>query len=100
LQLLKKLYCLLNLQLNVSGTNYTPDFGENLIYDAKKMLEDIEFYGLYSYDEWEAYCDISVFDQYNIPVMKVGISKGLYTKEYIIGLINTYVLDDSVQIID
>jgi hypothetical protein len=76
------------------------DFGENLIYDAKKMLEDIEFYGLYSYDEWEAYCDISVFDQYNIPVMKVGISKGLYTKEYIIGLINTYVLDDSVQIID
>ena len=75
------------------------DFGENLTYDHEKMMADIEEYGLYSYDEWEAYCDISVFDQYNIPVMKVGISKGLYTKEYIIGLINTYVLDESVQII-
>ena len=76
------------------------DFGENLMYDQEKMAADIEKYGLYTYDEWEEYCDISVFDQYNIPVMKVGISKGLYTKEYIIGLINTYVLDDSVQIID
>ena len=76
------------------------DFGEDLMYDAEKMVADIEKYGLYTYDEWEAYCDISVFDQYNIPVMKVGISKGLYTKEYIIGLINTYVLDDSVQILD
>ncbi|MBP3605864.1 MAG: hypothetical protein J6J66_04625 [Clostridia bacterium] len=76
------------------------DFGEDLMYDAEKMVADIEKYGLYAYDEWEAYCDISVFDQYNIPVMKVGISKGLYTKEYIIGLINTYVLDDSVQILD
>ena len=76
------------------------DFGADLKYDAEKMQQDIEKYGLYDYSEWEKYCDISVFDQYNIPVMKVGISKGLYTKEYIIGLINTYVLDDSVQIID
>ncbi len=76
------------------------DFGADLKYDAEKMQADIEKYGLYDYAEWEEYCDISVFDQYNIPVMKVGISKGLYTKEYIISLINTYVLDDSVQIID
>jgi hypothetical protein len=75
------------------------DFGENLAYDQVKMQEDIEKYGLYTYDEWKEYCDISVFDQYNIPVMKVGISKGLYTKEYIISLINTYVLDENVQII-
>ena len=71
-----------------------------MIYDTEKMASDIETYGLYSYDEWEDYCDISVFEEYNIPVMKVGISKGMYTKEYIIGLINTYVLDESVQIID
>ncbi len=76
------------------------DFGENLKYDQERMQEDIEKYGLYTYDEWEEFCDISVFEEYNIPAMKVGISKGLYTKEYIIGLINTYVLDDSVQILD
>ena len=76
------------------------DFGEDLKYDAAKMQADIETYGLYAYDEWADYCDISVYEQYNIPVMKVGISKGLYTKEYIIGLINTYVLDESTQIID
>ena len=75
-------------------------FGENLMYDQEKMQSDIEQYGLYDYAEWEEYCDISAFNQYNIPVMKVGISKGLYTKEYIIALINTYVLDDNVQIID
>ena len=78
----------------------TFDFGENLMYDAEKMYRDIETYGLYTYDEWAEYCDISVFEEYNIPVMKVGITKGLYTKEYIISLINTYVLDDSVQIIN
>ena len=76
------------------------EFGANLMYDAEKMQADIEKYGLYDYSEWEEYCDISVFNEYNIPVMKVGISKGLYTKEYIISLINTYVLDESVQIIN
>ena len=76
------------------------DFGEDLNYDYEKMIADIEFYGLYGYDEWKEYCDISVYEQYNISVMKVGISKGLYTKEYIIGLINTYVLNDDVQIIE
>lgn len=76
------------------------DFAEDLKYDVKKVQADIETYGLYTYDEWSEYCDISVFNEYNIPVMKVGISKGMYTKEYIIGLINTYVLDESVQIID
>ena len=76
------------------------DFNRKMRYNQKKMRKDIEKYGLYAYDEWAEYCDISVFEQYNIPVMKVGISKGLYTKEYIIGLINTYVLNESVQIID
>lgn len=78
----------------------TFDFGESLTYDQKRMQEDIEKYGLYTYDEWTEYCDISVFEEYNIPIMKIGVAKGLYTKEYIIYLINTYVLDDSVQIID
>ena len=77
----------------------TFDFGDNLVYDSAKMQADIEFYGLYDYDEWEEYCDISVFDEYNIPVMKVGIEKGLYTKEYIIGLINKFVLNENNQIV-
>lgn len=77
----------------------TFEFDQNMKYDQEKMMEDINKYGLYEYDEWSEYCDIKVFEEYNIPVMKVGISKGLYTKEYIISLINTFVLDDSVQII-
>ena len=71
-----------------------------MLYDQAKMKADIEKYGLYSYEEWAEYCDISVYEQYNIPVMKVGVSKGMYTKEYIIYLINTFVLDESVQITD
>ena len=77
----------------------TFDFGENLTYDQERMQEDIQTYGLYTYDEWAEYCDISVFEEYNIPIMKVGISKGLYTQEYIISLINTFVLDEGKQII-
>ena len=76
------------------------DFTFGMRYSKLKMKADIEKYGLYTYDEWAEHCDISVFEEYNIPVMKVGISKGLYTKDYIIGLINTYVLDESVQIIE
>lgn len=77
----------------------TFDFGENLIYDQEKMLMDIERYGLYTYDdEWRGYCDLTVFEQYNGAITKVGIAKGLYTLDYVLGLINGYVLNDDVQI--
>ena len=76
----------------------TFEFNENMIYDQEKMMADIEKYGLYTYDEWEEHCDISVFDEYNIPIMKIGVEKGLYTKEYIICLINRFVLNDDAQI--
>lgn len=76
----------------------TFEFGEDLKFDAEKMQTDIEKYGLYTYDEWAEYCDISVFEEYNIPIMKIGVLKGLYTQEYIIYLINTFVLNDDVQI--
>lgn len=75
-------------------------FDGNMCYDQQKMQEDIARYGLSTYAEWEEYCDITVFEQYNGPFMKVGISKGLYTGEYIINLINTYVLNESVQLLD
>ena len=65
----------------------------------QEMQADIEKYGLYSYDEWKEYCDISVYEEYNIPVMKVGVLKGLYTKDYIIHLINEYVLNENNQIL-
>ena len=76
----------------------TFEFNENMIYDQEKMMADIEKYGLYTYDEWEEHCDISVFDEYNIPIMKIGVEKGLYTEEYIIYLINRFVLNDDAQI--
>ncbi|MBR2341589.1 MAG: InlB B-repeat-containing protein [Clostridia bacterium] len=77
----------------------TFDFGDNLVYDSAKMQADIAFYGLYTYDEWEEYCGISVFDEYNIPIMKIGVEKGLYTKDYIISLINQFVLNENNQIV-
>ncbi|MBR2502613.1 MAG: hypothetical protein IKB62_00640, partial [Oscillospiraceae bacterium] len=77
----------------------TFDFTPEMTFDVAKMQADIEKYGLYSYDEWKEYCDISVYEEYNIPVMKVGVLKGLYTKDYIIHLINEYVLNENNQIL-
>lgn len=78
----------------------TFDFADGLVYDQKSMAEEIEKYGLYDYSEWEWIIDEKGFIDYNIPIMKIGVCKGLYTKEYIEYLIRTYVLNKDVQITD
>ena len=81
----------------VAGSN-TFAFGENLMYDQEKMMADIETYGLYTYDEWAEYCDLAVFEKYNMAMYKICVAKGLYTKEGIIELLETYVYNDNAQI--
>ena len=71
-----------------------------LCYDAKVMQEDIAKYGLYTYDEWAEYCEQSVFEQYNMAAMKVGVGKGLYTKDHLAHLLLNIALNEEVQIKD
>ena len=76
------------------------EFGDNMTYDAVAMQEDIAKYGLYTYEDFAEYCERSVFEQYNMAMMKVGVGKGIYTYEHIVYLLTEIALNDAVQIID
>ena len=73
-------------------------FGDDMLYDADAMQADIEKYGLYSYDEWSEYCELATFEQYNLAITKIGVEKGLYTKDHVIYLLTEIALNDDVQI--
>ena len=76
----------------------TFDFSDNLTYNKVRMNMDINTYGLYQYDEWKWIISEQGFNDYNIPIMKIGVSKGLYTKEYIEYLIVRFVNNKDSQI--
>ena len=73
-------------------------FDDNMLYDADAMQADIDKYGVYTYEEWSEYCDLDVFNQYNLAITKVGVEKGLYTREHVIYLLTEIALNDDVQI--
>lgn len=78
----------------------TFDFGDNLMYDHDKMMADIAEHGLYTFDDWDEYLTLTVFEQYNVAIMHVGVSKGLYTRDYLFHLLYRYVNDDSLQLVE
>ena len=53
----------------------TPD----LLYDFVEMLDDINKYGLYDYNEVCDFCTPIQYDLYNVKYLKVAVGKGLIT---------------------
>lgn len=66
------------------------ELNENMKIDVEKMNQDIEKYGLYTYDEWKEYLTYEQYIAFNVKYLKVSIGKGLVTKEEIIGYIENY----------
>lgn len=64
------------------------EIGEDMKYDAKKMQEDIEKYGLYQYDEWSDYISYEEFVALNGQYFKILVGKGVLQEEDIMGLID------------
>ena len=67
--------------------------GDNMKYDEKEMENDINTYGLYTYDEWKDYMSFEQFNGINVKYLKVAVGKGLITENDIkemIYLINLY----------
>lgn len=56
------------------------DFGDLLTVDEEKMSDDIEKYGLWSYDDAE-YAGKDTFDALNLQYMPIFFGKGLITPE-------------------
>ena len=66
------------------------EYDENMKYDETLMVQDIEKYGLYTYDDFKDYVSIEVFNAFPFKYYKVAIGKGLYTYEQVLGLIKLY----------
>ena len=64
-----------------------------LQYDQEKMNEDIETYGLYTYEDFADHMTQELYDTvFPVAHMKVAVGKGLITFEEILDLIYTYLV--------
>ncbi len=63
-------------------------------YDAVQMVEDIQTYGLYTYEEFNAIIPLPelVFNAFNGQYLKVSIGKGLITLSEIAELLIRYAI--------
>ena len=61
-------------------------------YDATAMANDIETYGLYTYEEFNALIPLPefVFNAFNGQYLKVSVGKGLITLSEIADLLQRY----------
>lgn len=75
---------MLSIETATKGIYNYFEYGDNLKYDEEKMQQDIETYGLASYEEWAEYAPYELFEAFNGKYLNVMIGKGLATKEYFI----------------
>lgn len=68
------------------------EFNSNYQYDEEKMIDDINKYGLFTYEEFSHLITQDVFNMHNVAYLKVAVGKGIMTWEDIIWLINAYYL--------
>lgn len=59
-------------------------------YDSVKKEEDIRKYGLSTMEEWAGLLSEEQFLAFNASVTKVGLAKGIYTREYLEELVRAY----------
>ncbi len=72
------------------------EFGENLKYDEVKMQEDIDKYGLYTYDDYKAYLTYEEFISFPWAYFKVSVGKGRLTWDDILWNIQ-YIHNDRME---
>lgn len=70
------------------GVSNVFSFNENLQYDNSLMNDDIDKYGLYTYDEWKDYISKEDFNKFNGAIFKVAVAKGLITMDEVFSLLN------------
>lgn len=66
------------------------EYNDDMTYDIEKMNEDIEKYGLYTYEDFKDYLPYEVYLAFPGPYLKVSVEKGYITFEEIIGYIEQY----------
>jgi len=66
------------------------EMGGKLIYDVEQFRQDVETYGLYTYEDFADYVTYEQFVDWNGAYLKVAVEKGYFTFEYILELIDLY----------
>ncbi len=70
--------------------NWMP-MGEKLRYDVESFEEDVNTYGLYTYDDFKDYVTYEQFIELNGATLKIPVEKGIFSWDYILELIDLYV---------
>ena len=91
------LNCFANGLLNIAGDN-DPfinifEYNESMKYNEELMKQDIETYGLFTYEDFKDYISEDIYNAYQGQYLKVAIGKGYTTFDRIIELINKYLND-------
>lgn len=63
---------------------------ETMKIDEQKMAEDIEQYGLFTYDDFADYIPEEIFEAFGGQYLKVAMGKGLLTWDDIFALVDRY----------
>ncbi len=66
------------------------ELDEDMAYDPVKKAEDIEKYGLFTYEEWEGLISEEAFNLLPIPYLKVSMGKGLLGWEDIYRMVDRF----------
>ena len=81
---------MLSMPGGIEGLFNIFDYNDDMTYDIEKMNEDIEKYGLYTYEDFKDYLPYEVYLAFPGPYLKVSVEKGYITFEEIIGYIEQY----------
>lgn len=83
---------LMSIPGGIEGLFNIFEYGEGYKYDEQKMQEDIEKYGLYTYEDFEEYIPVEIFEIFQAQYLKISVEKGYITFDEILALIERYIV--------
>ena len=81
---------ILSMPGGIEGLFNIFEYDDDLKYNEELMKQDIEKYGLYTYDDFKDYCSYEFYQAFPAKYLKVAVGKGYITFDEIIYLINRY----------
>ena len=81
---------ILSMPGGIEGLFNIFEYDDDLKYNEELMKQDIEKYGLYTYDDFKYYCSYEFYQAFPAEYLKVAVGKGYITFDEIIYLINRY----------
>ena len=81
---------ILTMSTSTPGIYNIFELDDNYMVDKESMKQDIEKYGLVTYEEYKDYVTYELFYDFNFEYLNISIAKGLITEEEIVRQIEWY----------